>query len=82
MKAWIKDVSGNVRKDVARAHRSLTIQFNSIMAVITELIPMAADELPKLKEYIPDGFYGKMTIILIVGNILIRFKTNRALRDK
>lgn len=82
MKAWVKDVSGGVKKDLVRAHRSLTIQFNSAMLAITELIPLAADELPKLREYVPEGFYGKMTILLIVGNIIIRFKTNRALRDK
>jgi hypothetical protein len=75
--AWKKFQAG-----AARAHTSLTIWFNSLMGALVVGLPYAQDSLPQLQEYLPANLYHDLMGALVVGNILLRFKTDRALADK
>ena len=82
MKHYLLDLWDKVRADAARAHKSMTIWFNSVMGMVVVALPSAQDQLPQLQEYLPAGMYHYLMGALIVGNIILRFKTTTALAAK
>jgi hypothetical protein len=82
MKQYLKDLLGRIKADLVRAHKSLTIWFNSVMGLAVVGLPMAQDSLPQLQEYLPAGLYHYLMGALVVGNIILRFKTTTALAAK
>lgn len=82
MKSYLMDLRVKLSADAAKAHKSLTIWFNSIMAAAVVALPMLQDQLPQLQGYLPANLYHSAMATLIVGNIILRFKTNGALADK
>ena len=79
---WIKDKMKHIISDLKKAHRSITIWFNSVIASIFFLVPDAIAYFPQLQEYIPAPTYKTGMMILLVGNFMLRFKTTKSLRDK
>lgn len=82
MIAWIKDVATNIKDDLKKAHRSIVIWFNSIAGTAIISLPFAQENLPALQEYISPDFYKHAMMVLVIANIMLRFKTNSAMRDK
>lgn len=82
MKAWFKDKLARLKADVAKAHKSMTIWFNSAMGFVIVALPYAQANLPQLQPYLPDGLYNHAMVVLVVGNIILRFKTRVALAAK
>ncbi len=82
MKRYLKDLLAKLKADVVKVHKSMTIWFNSVMGMMVVGLPVAQDSMPQLQEYLPAGLYHYLMGALIVGNILLRFKTNGALADK
>ncbi len=78
---YLKDLLAKLKADLSRAHRSWTIWFNGIGG-IAALLPMAQDQFPQLQDYLPANLYHYAAGVLVVGNILLRFKTTKALADK
>lgn len=72
----------NLKPKLQKLHKSATIWFNSVGATIVVGLPQAQDMFPNLMGHIPDKFYHYGMAVLVVGNILLRFKTNKALQDK
>lgn len=64
------------------AWRSLTMWFNGAIAVTAAMLPTAIDQLPLLKAYVPHNLYAWAFVAAVVGNILLRCKTNSALENK
>lgn len=62
--------------------KSWTAWFNALCGFIAFGLPELAAALPLVREHLPDGLYGSVFIVTLVGNILLRFKTSRALEDK
>lgn len=62
--------------------KSWTIHFNILMLTLMEFIPYAHDNISELQAYIPDNAYKTLGLILVIGNMLLRFKTNKALDQK
>ena len=62
------------------ARRSFTVWFNSVVAVIIGIMPMLQDALPMLAQYVPNIKW--VAVALIVGNVILRFKTNVPLEIK
>lgn len=60
--------------------KSWTIWFNGVAAAALGILPMAQDSLPALQQYVPDIKWAAVSII--VGNVLLRFKTNKPLQEK
>jgi len=79
---WIKDKTKHVIADLKRAHKSITIWFNSLMATAFFLLPEAIAYFPQLQAYIPEPTYKTGMVVLLVGNMVLRFKTASALRNK
>ena len=59
--------------------KSLTIWFNGVLLTLVEAVPMLAEQLPAMKAYLPDDIYRWAFLVLVVGNLLIRARTNTAI---
>lgn len=62
------------------AWKSWTIWFNALAATVLGVLPMLQDSLPALAQYVPDIKWAAVGII--IGNVLLRFKTNTSLAEK
>ena len=79
---YIKDLLSKIKADAVRSHKSLTIWFNGVIGAAVVALPLAQDQLPQLQDYLPANLYHYGMGALIVGNIILRFKTNSALANK
>ena len=82
MTNWLKDKFTELWADLKRAHTSWTIWVNGIALTILEALPYAQDVFPQIKEYISPDFYKQGMTTLIVANLILRFKTKSAIKDK
>ena len=82
MKNWIQDTVENVIADLKKAHRSLTILFNTLLAAVAFAIPELIAFLPQLQQYLPEENYKTLMVIALVGNFVLRFKTSSRIADK
>jgi hypothetical protein len=64
------------------AWKSWTIHFNMWMGVLLAFIPYGAANIQAMQMYFDHEVYKWLSGILIGGNLLLRFKTDRDLRDK
>ena len=76
-----------LKEKAARSWKSFTIWFNGVMLSIVPfadtIIDFANETIPLLQNYITDKqFKTSMIVIVIVGNILLRFKTSKSLAEK
>jgi len=72
----------NLKAKLQKLHKSATIWFNSIAGTVVVGLPQAQDNFPNLMGHIPDKFYHYGMAVLVIGNIILRFKTNRPLEQK
>ena len=82
MISFLKDKVMNLKSDLKRIHKSFVIWFNGLSAALITALPFAQDNFPQLQEYVSPAFYKHAMVAIIVGNIILRFKTNSSLRDK
>ncbi len=71
-----------VKAHLKGALRSFTIWFNALMAIAVTALPVAQDSFPQLQDYLPTNLYHWAMGALIVGNLLLRVKTNCSLAEK
>lgn len=69
-------------KTIKGAWKSLTIWFNCVLLGLLPLFDMVMASLPQLREYLPTDAYKTLGLAALVGNILLRFKTNKPLNEK
>ena len=67
---------------INRCKKSLTIKFNGLMLVAFQIAPYVSDALPTIKEYLTTDIYKWLFLSVVAANILLRFKTDKALKDK
>ena len=82
MMAYLKDMLLVLRAKLAKAHKSFTIWFNGIVGSLLVVLPYALDQWQGLHGMINESFYHNITVLLVVGNILARFKTSGGLETK
>ena len=68
------------------ALKSWTIWFNGVlltaMPFSSQMIQGVHDNLPDLSPYLPDNIFKAIGIVVVIGNMLLRAKTNSSLSDK
>ena len=64
------------------ALRSLTMWFNTTLLVLLPIFEYAEQVYPQLQAYVGPELYKTMGLVVVVGNILLRFRTYQALQDK
>jgi len=79
---FLKDLWNKIKADAAKAHKSFTIWFNGIIGAAVVALPILQEQAPQLQDYLPASLYHYGMDALIVGNIILRFKTNGALAEK
>ena len=62
--------------------KSTTAWFNAVVGALIPMIPYAIDQFPNIKGHVSDNIYSTAWVVLVVGNILLRFKTTKDLADK
>lgn len=72
----------NIKAKIQGAYKSFTIWFNGIVGTILAGAPMLQENLPQLHSYIPENFFKYIMLLVVVVNILLRFKTNTGLDNK
>lgn len=72
----------NVRKKLKGAKKSLTVKFNMFMAAFLPAVVYAQEMLPLLKELMTVEVYQVTGLVVVLVNILLRFKTKECLGDK
>lgn len=82
MKYWLYDLYQNIKGDLSRIHTSMTIWFNSVIGSAALFLPDLIALMPDIQEYIEVPTYKTWMLVLLVGNFILRFRTNKALRHK
>jgi hypothetical protein len=67
---------------IAGAKKSLTIWFNSLAGTLAIALPFAQEALPEMQAYLPTNTYQWLMGAVVLGNILLRFKTVSDLAHK
>lgn len=62
--------------------KSWTIHFNVWVGSFLAAVPVLKDSFPDMAPYLPDSVFKGAMAVLVAGNILLRFKTNKSLADK
>ena len=78
----IKDRWASFVAKLKGARKSLTIWANAIAAGAVAALPYAADQLPQLQPYLDSGLYQKIGLAIVVGNMILRFRTSQGLHEK
>lgn len=76
-----------IKEKAKKSWKSFTIWFNGIMLSIVPfaewIVSFANDTLPMIQDYIGyQSFKTGMIVIVVVGNIILRFKTSQSLAEK
>ena len=69
-------------KKIKGAYKSWTIWFNGISLAVIAGLPMLQDSLPMLSQYLDATVARTVGLVVVVANILLRFRTNISLADK
>ena len=64
------------------ATRSKTMWFNGLAGLFIQFLPEAAQALPALYGLMPDNIYSVLLIVLVGGNMFLRFMTKKDLANK
>jgi len=79
---WFKDKYVTILADLRRAHVSATVWVNGLALTALEALPFLKENFPELQDYVSPDFYRQAMTVIVVANIILRFKTNSALRNK
>ncbi|HLP99202.1 MAG TPA: hypothetical protein VK149_12245 [Sideroxyarcus sp.] len=82
MKLWIRDKLLDLRDDLKRIHRSMTMWFLAAVGFLSEVVPQLVAYMPQLQAYLPEASYQAYMRVLLIGAFILRFKTDKALRHK
>lgn len=79
---WFKDKWKAIVEHGKNAWKSVTIWFNVILGTLYIFWPDITSNVSAVREFVSPELYTKLAIALAVGNVILRFKTTQALRDK
>jgi len=71
-----------IRSALAGARRSWTIRLNVTVGALAASLPVAQDAIPQLQAYLPADVYRYAMAAVVLGNILLRIKTNKPLSER
>lgn len=71
-----------MKDTIMGAFKSMTIWFNTLVAAFIFALPELQMALPQMAGYLPIEIYKWLALAVILSNIVLRFKTNEALKHK
>lgn len=72
----------DMKKWLNGARKSWVIWFNTLGFTLVELVTYAHDSFQELQPYVPADLYKWLGLVLVLGNLVLRFKTNKSLAEK
>ena len=72
----------NITDKLKGSTSSLTIKFNAFLLAAFPVIEYAKEALPALQEFMTPDVYKVVGLIVVVANVLLRFKTTESLAQK
>lgn len=72
----------DLKAKLVNLHKSWTFWFNAFVGALIPAIPLAAQNIPELAPFLPANVYQYLSGALVIGNWLLRLKTNSSLADK
>lgn len=75
-------ILSSIKAKIIGCRKSVTVWFNGVVAVVMTSLPMLQESIPQLQAYIAQDIFKYMMGVVIVANILLRFKTTKSLSDK
>ena len=82
MKYWLRDKYVQITDDLKQAHKSMTIWFNGVIGSVALFLPDLIAVMPEIQQYMEAPDYATWMKVLLVGNVILRFRTSKAMRDK
>lgn len=83
MKLYLLDMWDKFKANLAGMHKSWTVWFNAFMGLFVEIgLPKALETLPLLYGVYPNSIYFTLLVVILSGNVLLRFKTTKPLSQK
>jgi len=82
MKEWLKDKFKLIVADCKRAHTSLTIWFGAIAEILIEYLPEITRAVTDMENYMLPETYKRIMQGIVLVNMILRFRTTKALRHK
>lgn len=79
---WVRDKLADVLSDLKQAHKSWTIWINGTAVAVLEALPWVREVFPELQEYLTPEFYKQAMTVIVIANLILRFKTKSSLKDK
>ena len=71
-----------LKAKLAGVPKSKTMWLNTIAGLFIQFLPHVAETLPALYGLMPNNIYSVLLLVLVVGNIWLRFYTDKSLADK
>jgi len=82
MFGFLADKLNLLKAKLVKIHKSITIWFNGISGSLVIILPFLQDQMPQLNDYLSENFFRYAMGIIVLGNIILRFKTAKALEHK
>ena len=82
MKEWLKDKLTLIKEDLKKAHKSLTIWFGVVAELLIEYLPEITRTVTEAEDYMLPETYKRIMQGIVLVNMILRFKTTKALRHK
>lgn len=62
--------------------KSWTMHFNVWLASFVVFLPEIKASLPELAAYLPPDVYKYIALVVVIGNVMLRIKTTKALTER
>lgn len=62
--------------------KSWTMHFNVWLAGFVVFLPEIKANLPEMSAYLPENVYKYIALIVVIGNVMLRIKTTKALIER
>ena len=62
--------------------KSLSVWFNGVVATLLAALPILQESIGQVRELVTADTYKALALALVVGNVLLRFRTTKDLADK
>lgn len=72
----------DLRLKLRNIYKSWVVWFNAAMVALPFALDALSAQLPAMQSVMPPNIYMYVYIVTVVGNVLLRFKTNKSLADK
>jgi hypothetical protein len=72
----------NIKQAIRGCKKSWTIWFNTLLLTLIPVFDYAQSQFQQLQPYMNEDTFKLLGLVILVGNIVLRFKTTSSLGEK